>query len=196
MLGTGTLEFPSFSAAQVSPLARALFRIPQVSRVFLGPDWVNVTIKESDEAHEKWTVVKHDVFAAITDFYASNAPVVLEGVELEEEHSDTRILEDDSEAVKMIKELLETRIRPAVQEDGGDIVFKEFDEGSGIVRLQMQGACAGCPSSAVTLKQGIENMLMHYVPEVESVEEWVDAALEAASAEQLKKLEDELKERE
>ena len=102
-------------------------------------------------------------------------------------------MQEDSEVVSMIKELIDTRIRPAVQEDGGDIDFVSFDESSGLVRVQMQGSCKGCSSSAVTLKNGIENMLMHYVPEVSGVEEWKDEQLEAVSNEELHKLEEGLK---
>ena len=101
------------------------------------------------------------------DFYSAGEPLFNEG----NEHKDSlEINDDDSEVVQMIKELLELRIRPSVQEDGGDIVFKDFDEESGVVYLQMQGSCSGCPSSSVTLKSGIENMLMHYIPEVKEVE--------------------------
>merc|ERR1712238_493105 len=105
------------------------------------------------------------VFFAL-DFFSAGEPLFSEG----NEHKDSlEINDDDSEVVQMIKELLELRIRPSVQEDGGDIVFKDFDEESGVVYLQMQGSCSGCPSSSVTLKSGIENMLMHYIPEVTEV---------------------------
>lgn len=106
------------------------------------------------------------------DFYSSGNPVFLDSSTAAS--MDTAIHEDDSETVAMIKELLETRIRPAVQDDGGDIVYRGFDPDTGVVKLKMQGACSGCPSSSVTLKSGIENMLMHYVPEVKGVEQEMD----------------------
>lgn len=113
-----------------------------------------------------WAVLKPEVFAAIMDHYTSGEPVLLDG---HSSPSDTAIGEDDSEVVAMIKELLETRIKPAVMEDGGDILFVNFNEDTGVVTLKMQGACSGCPSSAVTLKSGIETMFMHYIPEVKEV---------------------------
>jgi len=181
--GSDTLDFQSFKAAQQqSPLAAALFAIDGVTGVFLGSDFVTVSTKEGTD----WLVTKPSVFAAISDFYASGKPVVLEKAP----STDTTITEEDDEIVSMIKELIETRIRPSVQDDGGDIIFRGFH--NGIVRLQMQGSCVGCPSSSVTLKNGIENMLMHYVPEVEGVEEWVDTELEHVSTDQLKKLEEHL----
>lgn len=148
-----------------SPLAKNLFHIDGIKEVFFGGDFVTVTKTDDYE----WSVLKPDVFAAITDFYGSGEPVIYDGAAVE--NRDNMILEDDDEIVAMIKELLETRIRPAVQEDGGDVSFKGFNEETGIVTLKMLGACSGCPSSALTLKGGIENMLRHYVPEVKGVEE-------------------------
>jgi Fe-S cluster biogenesis protein NfuA len=145
-----------------SPLAKRIFAIDGVTNVFFGIDFVTVSIKEGVD----WATVKPQTFEALMDFYASGAPVMDE--EALESHG-TTINEDDDEIVAMIKELLETRIRPAVAEDGGDIVFKKFDPESGLVTVQLQGSCDGCPSSSVTLKSGIENMLMHYVPEVKGV---------------------------
>lgn len=110
------------------------------------------------------------------DFFSSGEPLIMDSNTLAS--MDTAIHEDDSETVAMIKELLETRIRPAVQDDGGDIEYRGFDPETGIVKLKMQGACSGCPSSSVTLKSGIENMLMHYVPEVKGVEQELDADAE------------------
>ncbi|XP_048500561.1 nifU-like protein 4, mitochondrial isoform X2 [Beta vulgaris subsp. vulgaris] len=147
-----------------------------VTRVFFGSDFVTVT--KSDDA--SWDILKPEIFAAVMDFYTSGQPLFLD--ESTAASKDTAIHEDDSETVAMIKELLETRIRPAVQDDGGDIVYKGFDLETGIVKLQMQGACSGCPSSSVTLKSGIENMLMHYVPEVKGVEQELDAEDEEATA--------------
>lgn len=133
---------------------------------------------KSDEI--SWDLLKPQVFAAIMDFYASGQPLILDSAAAAS--MDTAIQEDDSETVAMIKELLETRIRPAVQDDGGDIEYVGFDPETGIVKLRMQGACSGCPSSSVTLKSGIENMLMHYVPEVKSVEQELDEEEDAAAA--------------
>lgn len=163
--GASSLNFASARDAMVSPLGVALFRVDGVTGVFLAGDYVTVT--KSDDV--EWSVLKPQVFAAIMDFYASGQDVVTDADVLAA--SDTAISPDDTEVVAMIKELLETRIRPAVAEDGGDIVYRGFDEDTGIVRVQMQGSCAGCPSSTVTLKSGIENMLMHYIPEVKGVVE-------------------------
>ena len=149
-----------------SPLAKRLFLIDGVTSVFISGDFITVT-KSDDYA---WSVLKPDVFAAITEFYSAGEPVLYDSEE-DPTVSDHLIGEDDDEVVAMIKELLETRIRPAVQEDGGDIAFRSFDVDSGIVELKMMGACSGCPSSAITLKSGIENMLCHYIPEVKGVVE-------------------------
>ncbi|KAI7842564.1 hypothetical protein COHA_003800 [Chlorella ohadii] len=162
----GSKSFTSAREAMASPLAKKLFHIDGVTQVFFGSDFVTVT-KSEDYA---WSVLKPDVFAAIMDFYASGEPLFYES-EAGGPHAEHVITEDDDEVVAMIKELLETRIRPAVQEDGGDIVFRTWDPDTGVVTLKMMGACSGCPSSAVTLKSGIENMLMHYIPEVRAVEE-------------------------
>ncbi|VFQ64219.1 unnamed protein product [Cuscuta campestris] len=165
VMETGSADFPNARSAMNSPLAKALFGIDGITRVFFGSDFVTVT--KSDDA--TWDLLKPEVFAAIMDFYASGDPLFLDSKTAAS--MDTAIKEDDSETVAMIKELLETRIRPAVQDDGGDIEYRGFDEDTGIVKLRMQGACSGCPSSSVTLKSGIENMLMHYVPEVKGVEQ-------------------------
>ncbi|KAK6775326.1 hypothetical protein RDI58_026327 [Solanum bulbocastanum] len=164
----GSADFPNARSAMNSPLAKALFGIDGITRVFFGSDFITVT--KSEEA--SWDFLKPEIFAAIMDFYSSGNPVFLDSSTAAS--MDTAIHEDDSETVAMIKELLETRIRPAVQDDGGDIVYRGFDPDTGIVKLKMQGACSGCPSSSVTLKSGIENMLMHYVPEVKSVEQELD----------------------
>ncbi|KAI8476960.1 MAG: scaffold protein Nfu/NifU N terminal-domain-containing protein [Monoraphidium minutum] len=165
VMESGSYEFSSARAAMASPLAKRLFAVDGVTGVFFGSDFVTVT-KAEDTA---WAVLKPQVFAAIMDHYSSGEPLFLDEQTLAA--SDTAIHPDDDEVVAMIKELLETRIRPAVQEDGGDIVYRSFDADSGTVTLKMMGACSGCPSSAVTLKSGIENMLMHYIPEVKSVVE-------------------------
>ncbi|MEQ2293035.1 nifu-like protein [Ameca splendens] len=163
ILEEGTMNFAGPRDAFCSPLARQLFRIDGVKSVFLGPDFITIT--KSDETME-WKVIKPDVYAAIMDFFTSGLPVVNEG---SKPSADTAPSEDDDEVVAMIKELLDTRIRPTVQEDGGDVVYRGFEDG--IVKLKLQGACTSCPSSIVTLKSGIQNMLQFYVPEVEAVEE-------------------------
>lgn len=169
VMEVGSADFPNARTSMNSALARALFGIDGVTRVFYGSDFVTVT--KSDDA--SWDLLKPEIFAAIMDFYSSGQPLFLDSQTASA--MDTAIHEDDSETVAMIKELLETRIRPAVQDDGGDIEYRGFDLDTGIVKLRMQGACSGCPSSSVTLKSGIENMLMHYVPEVKAVEQDMDA---------------------
>ena len=170
-----------------SPLARKLFAIDGVASVFFGNDFV--TVRKADEAD--WAVLKPQVFASIMDFYASGERVLLEGEALAADAS--AVHEDDSETVAMIKELIETRIRPAVAEDGGDILFRSFDEASGTVKVKLMGSCSGCPSSSITLKSGIENMLMHYVAEVKAVvaDEEPDE-LEKLNGDAFKKLEAQL----
>jgi len=157
VMGSGTANFTDAASAGNSPLALRLFEIDGVGGVFLGSDFVTVT--KADEA--AWDVVKPRVLAAVMDHFTQGAPVI------NESEADVDSGEGDSETVKQIKELIETRVRPAVAQDGGDIVFRSFEEG--VVYLHMQGACAGCPSSTATLKNGIENMLRHYVPEVTEV---------------------------
>ena len=161
VMETGTADFASPASAARSPLAAALFDLPGVARVFLGNDFITIT-KNDDVA---WQGLKPQVLAAIMEHFVAGRPVI--------EGADEDLLEDvdpaDQEIVDQIKELLDTRVRPAVAGDGGDIVFRGYREG--IVRLHMQGACSGCPSSRATLKHGIENMLRHYVPEVVAVEQ-------------------------
>jgi Fe-S cluster biogenesis protein NfuA len=162
VMGEGAVaDFPSADQAGRSPLAKALFTIPEVSRVFFGSDFISVTKRDGD-----WKHLKPAILGAVMEHFTQGLPL-LEGsvAETEETYSD-----EDSEVVEQIKELIETRVRPAVAQDGGDIIFKGFDGSSGIVSLQLQGSCAGCPSSTMTLKNGIENMLRHYVPEVTAVE--------------------------
>ncbi|XP_057960590.1 nifU-like protein 4, mitochondrial isoform X2 [Malania oleifera] len=175
VMEVGSADFPNARSAMNSPLAKALYGIDGISRVFFGSDFITIT--KSEDA--SWDLLKPEVFAAIMDFYSSGKPLFLDSNAAAS--MDTAIHEDDSETVAMIKELLETRIRPAVQDDGGDIEYRGFDPDSGIVKLRMQGACSGCPSSSVTLKSGIENMLMHYVPEVKGVEQELDAEDEEAA---------------
>lgn len=146
-----------------SPLAKSLFATSGVSGVFFGRDFITVT-KNSDEV---WHILKPLIFSKILDFYAEGRPILSK----EAEALDTTILPGDSEIVATIKELLETKIRPNVQDDGGDIFYEGYDEDTGIVKVSLAGSCVGCPSSKVTLKQGVETMLMHYIPEVKGVEE-------------------------
>ena len=162
VMEAGTADFASPSTAVRSPLALALFDLPGVGRVFLGNDFITVT--KTDEID--WASLKPQVLATIMEHFVSGRPV-LEGAvdELDEEDIDPA----DQEVVEQIKELLDTRVRPAVAGDGGDIIFRGYRDG--IVRLHMQGSCSGCPSSRATLKHGIENMLRHYVPEVVAVEQ-------------------------
>jgi Fe-S cluster biogenesis protein NfuA len=162
VMGFSTADFASAVSATRSPLATGLFALPGVARVFLGGDFVTVT--KTDEI--SWQALKPQVLGVIMDHFVAGLPV-MEGDEddLDEEDID----EADREVVDQIKELLDTRVRPAVASDGGDIVFRGFRDG--IVRLHMQGSCSGCPSSSATLKHGIENMLKHYVPEVVAVEQ-------------------------
>lgn len=141
-----------------SPLMQRLFKIDGIKSIYLGQDFITVT----KFAEANWSHVRTPVFSAIMDHYASGLPAVSSTPQV----TDTTILESDSEVVAMIKEILETRIRPAVQEDGGDIRYVGFDETSGIVSVKLAGSCVGCPSSSVTLKNGVENMLIHYIPEV------------------------------
>lgn len=158
VMAKGTADFPQPDAAtDKSPLAEGIFNVPGVTGVFLGRDFVTVTKTDAED----WQALKPQILAAIMMHFKSGQPAVTG--EMEEAGSG----EEDSEVVSQIKELIDTRVRPAVAQDGGDIVFQGFDEG--IVYLTMQGACAGCPSSTATLKMGIENMLKHYIPEVVEV---------------------------
>jgi Fe-S cluster biogenesis protein NfuA len=160
VLEAGTADFPSAETAGNSPLATRVFAVDGVTGVFLGNDFVTVTKTESIE----WDHIKPSILGAIMEHYQSGQPVI-EGAAAASGHA----AHDgpDSEIVNQIKELLDTRVRPAVAQDGGDITFHGFDRG--IVYLHMQGACAGCPSSTLTLKMGIENLLRHYIPEVVEV---------------------------
>eukprot|EP00730_Choanoeca_flexa_P000227 TRINITY_DN10103_c0_g1_i2.p1 TRINITY_DN10103_c0_g1~~TRINITY_DN10103_c0_g1_i2.p1 ORF type:complete len:271 (+),score=56.46 TRINITY_DN10103_c0_g1_i2:137-949(+) len=180
ILPSGTLEITSAAESHMSPLARALFRIDGVKSVFLANDFV--TVSKPDDMD--WNVIKPHVYAAMMDFFNSGQPVVLDDYEVPD---DTAVHEDDDEIVAMIKELLDTRIRPSVQEDGGDILYQSFEEG--IVYLKLSGACTGCPSSIFTLKNGVENMLMHYIPEVEGVEQVMDEELDQVNNEAFKQFE-------
>ncbi|WP_374384611.1 NifU family protein [Dongia sp.] len=156
VMGEGTADFARAEGAERSPLASRLFGVDGVRRVFLGNDFVTVT--KADE--KDWALLKPALLGVIMEHFTTNQPVMLG----EGESAPAATDEDDDEIVIQIKELLETRVRPAVAQDGGDIVFHSFEDG--VVYLHMQGSCSGCPSSTATLKMGIENMLRHYVPEV------------------------------
>ncbi|WP_374652154.1 NifU family protein [Dongia sp.] len=156
VMGEGTADFARAEGAERSPLALRLFDVDGVRRVFLGGDFVTVT--KADE--KDWALLKPALLGIIMEHFTANHPVMLdEGAAVPAESG-----EEEDEIVIQIKELLETRVRPAVAQDGGDIVFHAFEDG--VVYLHMQGSCSGCPSSTATLKMGIENMLRHYVPEV------------------------------
>jgi Fe-S cluster biogenesis protein NfuA len=158
VMGRGTAEFRSETEATASPLAERLFEVDGVTSVFLGDDFVTVAKRDDKE----WYLMKPAVLGAIMEHFTSGRPVVTSA------QADANAAhEDDDEIVSQIKELLDTRVRPAVASDGGDIVFDGFEDG--VVSLSMRGACAGCPSSTATLKMGIENMLRHYIPEVREV---------------------------
>jgi Fe-S cluster biogenesis protein NfuA len=159
VMGEGVAEFTDPAEAdRLSPLAARLFRVEGVTGVYLGRDFISVTKAEPEE----WHLLKPAVLGAIMEHYLSGDPVALEGARL-----GGGAAEDDDPTVKQIKELIETRVRPAVAHDGGDIVFHGFERG--VVYLHLRGACSGCPSSIVTLKNGIENLLKYYVPEVVEV---------------------------
>ncbi|ADO42012.1 NifU family protein [Ketogulonicigenium vulgare] len=156
VLELGTADFPSAEAATTSPLAKRLFAVDGVTGVFLGYDFITVTKTDNLE----WPHLKPAVLGAIMEHFQSGQPVMEgEAVSAHRAHDG-----EDGAIVEQIKELLDTRVRPAVAQDGGDITFHGFDRG--VVYLHMQGSCAGCPSSTLTLKMGIENLLRHYIPEV------------------------------
>jgi len=161
VLETGTADFPSADGAAASPLATRLFGVTGVTGVFFGSDFVTVT--KDDNAD--WDHLKPAILGGIMEHFQSGAPVMAEGAAQSSGHADHS--GEDGEIVRQIKELLDSRVRPAVAQDGGDITFHGFDRG--VVYLHMQGACAGCPSSTLTLKMGIENLLRHYIPEVTEV---------------------------
>lgn len=169
ILGSGGAhEFRTADDAEASPLADSIFALEGVSKVFFGPDYLTVAIGPGYE----WPQVKAPVLAAIMDHYTSGRPLFFTAPAAVSVHSDDVAYEGDvAEVVQEIKDLLDQRIRPAVAQDGGDILFSRFEPDTGVVWLHMKGACSGCPSSALTLKSGVENMLKHYVPEVTRVEQ-------------------------
>ena len=165
VLDGGTMEFPDREAAARSPLAERLFGVPGVTRVFYGSDFITVTKQGGD-----WQHLKPAILGAIMEHYMSGAPLLADGTvagDEEREEQDEFYSEEDAETVEMIKDLIETRVRPAVANDGGDITFRGFKDG--VVYLNMKGACSGCPSSTATLQHGIQNLLRHFVPDVVEV---------------------------
>jgi Fe-S cluster biogenesis protein NfuA len=165
--GDSPLDFAEPEHAQASPLARVLFDITGVRRVYFGADFVAITKSDAVD----WAHVKPSILAVIMDHFVSGQPLVDPGAAAPEAAAAEQYEGDAAEIVEQIRELIETRVRPAVAQDGGDITFHSWVHDEGLVRLHMKGACAGCPSSTLTLKQGIENMLRHYVPEVRAVEQ-------------------------
>ena len=160
VMPAGTADFPTPDAGADSPLAARVFAVSGVTGVFFGPDFVTVTKAEEID----WNHIKPAILGAIMEHYQSGDNVMGDagGTGGHKDHDGP-----DSKIVEQIKDLLDTRVRPAVAQDGGDITFHGFE--SGVVYLHMQGACAGCPSSTITLKMGIENLLRHYIPEVTEV---------------------------
>jgi Fe-S cluster biogenesis protein NfuA len=167
VLGEGTREFKTAEDAAASPLAEALFDLPGVERVFFGPDFLTVTKAGGDV---DWRQLKAPILAAIMEQFTSGATLLREGAAEAVSHDSDVYEGETAQVVAEIKDLLDTRIRPAVARDGGDILFNRFDPATGVVFLHMRGACSGCPSSSATLRSGVENMLKHYVPEVTRVE--------------------------
>ena len=161
VLPNGSMDFRSEQDAKKSPLAEALFNVDGVVGVFLSDDFITIT-KRNDK---DWHLMKPGLLGVIMEHFTANRPVIIS--DDENSKSGSSVQDDDEDVVLQIKELLYTRVRPAVAQDGGDIVFEDFTDGT--VTVQMRGACAGCPSSTATLKMGIENMLRHYIPEVKEV---------------------------
>jgi Fe-S cluster biogenesis protein NfuA len=167
VMGEGARDIRDADEAKVSPLADEIFAVEGVKRVYFGPDFL--TVEKAGEAD--WAVLKAPILAAIMDHFTSGAALFAGEGEGAAGHSDTEYEGETAQIVAEIKDLLDTRIRPAVAQDGGDILFDRFDADTGVVWLNMRGACSGCPSSTATLKSGVENMLKHYVPEVTGVEQ-------------------------
>ena len=162
VLDTGTLDMPTKEAAAQSPLAAALFEIPNVGGVFFGSDFISVTKTGGD-----WQQIKPAILGAIMEHFISGAPLLANGAAPASADADEFFDAKDADTVATIKDLIETRVRPAVAGDGGDITFKGYKEG--VVFLEMKGACSGCPSSTATLQHGIQNLLKHFVPDVVEV---------------------------
>ncbi|CAH7674496.1 scaffold protein Nfu/NifU N terminal-domain-containing protein [Phakopsora pachyrhizi] len=182
-----TKEFLSGDDTRSSPLARSLLSVPGVKSIFFGPDFISI----NKDPEENWSTTKPEIFSLLMEFFSSagNHDILIDSQSSSPGGPiDTRINDDDDEVVGMIKELLDTRVRPAIQEDGGDLEYKGFDEQTGVVSLMLKGSCRGCDSSSVTLKNGIERMLMHYIPEVQSVEQ-VESEEEKVSKDEFEKFE-------
>ena len=161
VLPNGSMDFRSEQDAKNSPLAEALFNVDGVVGVFLSDDFITITKRDDKD----WHLMKPGLLGVIMEHFTANRPVIIS--DDENSKSGSSVQDEDEDVVLQIKELLYTRVRPAVAQDGGDIVFEDFTDGT--VTVQMRGACAGCPSSSATLKMGIENMLRHYIPEVKEV---------------------------
>jgi len=162
VLGEGTLEFRTVAETEGSPLAARLFEIDGVTGVFFGSDFISVTKGEGE-----WQHLKPAILGAIMEHYQSGNPIAAGRQAAEKGTEDEFFAPEDADTVNTIKELLETRVRPAVAQDGGDITFQGYRDG--VVFLHMRGACSGCPSSTATLRHGIENLLRHFIPEVQEV---------------------------
>ena len=165
VLDGGTMEFANRETAVRSPLAERLFGVPGVTGVFFGSDFITVTKNDGD-----WQHLKPAILGAIMEHYMSGAPLLADGTIASDELADEQdefYSEEDADTVAQIKDLIETRVRPAVANDGGDITFRGFKDG--VVYLNMKGACSGCPSSTATLQHGIQNLLRHFVPDVVEV---------------------------
>ncbi|MGW8203146.1 NifU family protein [Sphingomonas sp. VDB2] len=167
VMGAGTRDFATPEEAEASPLADALFRLGDVTGVFFGGHFISVTIAPGSE----WSDVKPDVLATLLEHFSANMPLFTPGsaagISVPADEESFADAPEDAEIVEQIRDLIDTRVRPAVANDGGDIIYRGFDKGT--VYLKMQGACSGCPSSTATLKNGIEQLLKHYVPEVTEV---------------------------
>ena len=170
VLVEGSADFRTEEEASVSPLAAQLFRIPGVSGVFFGHDFVSVTREGEEEDGFGWQHLKPAILGTIMEHFVTGKPVMNKGAMEAQNDDDEEFFEPaDAEIVTTIKELLDTRVRPAVAQDGGDITFRGYRDG--VVYLKMRGACAGCPASTATLKHGIQNLLKHFIPEVQDVEQ-------------------------
>ena len=167
VMEAGSRDFPDAESAEASPLASALFSTGMVEGVFFGRDFVSVTAAPGTE----WDALEPEAIGVLLDHFVSGAPLFVPGTAAGIQVADQPAIEEDpadAEIIEAIRELIDTRVRPAVAQDGGDIVYRGYKDGT--LYLAMQGACSGCPSSAITLKRGIEGLIRHYVPEVETVE--------------------------
>ncbi|KAL6305623.1 HIRA-interacting protein 5 [Sparassis latifolia] len=183
----GSAEFLDTRTALKSPLAIRIMGVEGVTAVFYGPDFVTV----SKDSETSWSVMKPEIYSILMEFFSSGQPLFRSEEDREAAGpQDTLILDTDSETVAMIKELLDTRVRPAIMEDGGDIEYRGFTDDC-LVQVKLKGSCRGCDSSTVTLKSGIERMLMHYIPEVKGVEQVLDQE-ETIALDEFQKLEQRL----